>query len=159
MPIDDNNQWESQTGSSSTPNETRIACSADGTCVDPVGVVGEWALGDYRSFAASVCACSRKSEGMLEKNKQQCIKAEPSNYFYSGNPEYFTGIGGNRCCEEFSDVYVWQSHNLPSTFDPIETCHLLGDQKVLFVGDSTMAQTATTLTKRTCYCRESAKLK
>lgn len=89
----------------------RITCDSR-TCVDPVGVVGEWvSVGRGRSFTAPFC-CGRESGWV---------------------------------CNDFFDEYEWQSENIPSIFDPIDTCHLLGNSSVLLVGDSTMGQFSDTL--------------
>ncbi|KAL7507617.1 hypothetical protein ACHAXN_004768 [Cyclotella atomus] len=50
-------------------------------------------------------------------------------------------------CSNFTERYVWQSPNLlpHSEFDPIDTCRLFGDREVLFIGDSTSFQAASTL--------------
>ncbi|KAL7503946.1 hypothetical protein ACHAXN_001665 [Cyclotella atomus] len=65
---------------------------------------------------------------------------------FRGNSHFYTQTAG--CyCSNFTEWYVWQSPNLlpHSEFDPVDTCRLLGDREVLFIGDSTSFQTASTL--------------
>ena len=71
-----------------------------------------------------------------------------SNAFYAGNPDslYITPAGGRACCcESFFDEYDWQAPNLATISDPFDTCHLLQNRTVMFIGDSTMGQTASAL--------------
>ena len=54
-------------------------------------------------------------------------------------------IGGAAClCTNFIDEYEWQSPQLV-LFSLLETCALLGNRKVVFIGDSTNQQAASTL--------------
>ena len=119
-----------------------------GSCIDPTGVEGEWVyVGPDRALAAPVC-CEWLS-AKFKENEEQCgtkqlqlHKGEP----HRGNPNFYTQTSG--CyCESFTDEYEWQSPNLLPhlKFDPIDTCRLLGDREVLFVGDSTSRQAASTL--------------
>jgi len=64
---------------------------------------------------------------------------------YQGSKDNMAQVGGNACtCSTFSDKYTWKSDQLP-TFDPYETCRILGNRTVLIIGDSTMQQTTATL--------------
>mmetsp|Transcript_15629 Transcript_15629/g.35041 ORF Transcript_15629/g.35041 Transcript_15629/m.35041 type:complete len:392 (+) Transcript_15629:170-1345(+) len=124
----------------------QISCNLDGTsCLDPIGIVGEWVHVPDRTFAAPVC-CDLRTE--LRKSPDVCGTEEGNRKFYSGFPSYPQQTDGNGCrCEEmnFTDDYEWRSPHLPQTFNPVDTCRLLGDRTALFVGDSTMSQTASTL--------------
>ncbi|KAL7467269.1 hypothetical protein ACHAXS_007519 [Conticribra weissflogii] len=107
-----------------------------------MGIMGEWEfVGSNRSFAAPVCC------GGDETNIGEECSEKPNSLVFSGNADStFRRMAGNGCkCSNFTDQYIWRSPDLSTSFDPIETCSLLGGQNVLLVGDSTMAQTATTL--------------
>ena len=130
----------------STP---QISCNAEGTsCLDPVGVVGEWVhVGPNRMFAAPVC-CRWVSAEFRKKKPEACGTEQANAQLYSGFKTYPQQMFGNACkCEEnnFTDEYEWRSPHLPQTFNPVDTCRLLGNRTALFVGDSTMSQTASTL--------------
>ena len=128
-----------------TKTAPRISCDANGTsCLDPVGIVGEWVhVGPSRTFAAPVC-CDRNPN--LRKEPEVCGNETQSDRFYSGSPSYPQQMGGRGCsCEFFNDEYEWASPFLPQTFNPVDTCRLLGNRTALFIGDSTMDQTASTL--------------
>lgn len=52
----------------------------------------------------------------------------------------------NGCkCDDFLDTYEWSSPALDPIFDPNTTCRLLGNRRVVLIGDSTMEQAAITL--------------
>ena len=127
----------------------QVSCNVDGTsCLDPVGVVGKWVhVGPNRNFAAPVC-CRWVSAEFRKKKPKVCGTEQANAQFYSGFPSYPQQMFGNACkCEEnnFIDEYEWRSPHLPTTFNPVDTCRLLGNRTALFVGDSTMSQTASTL--------------
>ena len=132
-----------------TPQRPQISCDASGTsCLDPVGIVGEWVhVGPSRTFAAPVCCARdpnlRKELGQLEV----CDTAIQSDLFFSGSPSYPQQISARHACtcELFNDEYEWTSPLLPQTFNPVDTCRLLGNRTALFIGDSTMSQAASTL--------------
>ncbi|KAL7465183.1 hypothetical protein ACHAXS_005526 [Conticribra weissflogii] len=112
------------------------------SCQDPVGVVGEWEfVGFNRSFAAPVCC------GWDDRIVDKLCGNKPNTTFHRGNSDgSYQHLGGRGCrCSNFKDQYIWRSPGLSIRFDPIETCSLLRDRNVLFIGDSTMSQTATTL--------------
>ncbi|EJK48172.1 hypothetical protein THAOC_33056, partial [Thalassiosira oceanica] len=119
----------------------QISCNVDGTsCLDPVGVVGEWVHVPDRTFAAPVC-CRWVSAEFRKKKPKVCGTEQANAQFYSGFPLYPQQMFGNACkCEEnnFTDEYEWRSPHLPKTFNPVDTCRLLGDRTALFVGDSTI---------------------
>jgi hypothetical protein len=97
--------------------------------VDPIGVVGEWASTPNKTFAAPVC-CGWDASLL---NPPIC------------GIENYQEFGGHACmCSDFTDEYTWKEPGLPD-FDPVETCQLLGNRTVSFIGDSTMQQTAATL--------------
>lgn len=128
---------------------SNISCYPNGTsCVDPTGIIGEWTFVDprNRSFASPIC-CGWGDHDFA-RNEEECGDSWPENM------TILRGIPGNihqrMCCnactcDKFVDKYEWKSPNLPSKFDAVETCRLLGNQIALFIGDSTMFQTATTL--------------
>ena len=121
-----------------------ITCYASGTCLDPMGVVGEWIYTPNLTFAAPVCCSSDDPQQSLAKG--QCVLEVGQPFVYSGS-ELYQKTPGHACsCENrFLDEYKWQSPHLPSSFDPIKTCELLGNRTVLFIGDSSIQQTASTL--------------
>ena len=87
-----------------------------------------------------VCTVQRESRTMRYRAGQSNVVQWP--------PIYHQQIGGNGCtCEDDNahDEYEWQSPFLHPSFDPVETCTTLGNRTALFIGDSTMAQTASTL--------------
>lgn len=64
---------------------------------------------------------------------------------YTGNPNYPAMVGYNGCkCHDFVDKYEWQSPTLPP-FNVSETCRMLGNRRVLYIGDSTAHEAASTL--------------
>ena len=75
---------------------------------------------------------------------------------YRGNNTYFAESGGHACkCQHSNDtlahtqaqMYIWKPHNCTLLdWDSKLFCQLLGGRKVLLSGDSTMQQTASTLT-------------
>mmetsp|Transcript_36044 Transcript_36044/g.56405 ORF Transcript_36044/g.56405 Transcript_36044/m.56405 type:complete len:182 (-) Transcript_36044:528-1073(-) len=85
----------------------------------------------------------------FKKNPEMCgnTRYPAQDGFYEGRPDLLAQMGGfNGCCkkEYFEEEYRWQSPSLAS-FNAKSTCEKLGKRKVLFIGDSTVLQTATTL--------------
>ncbi|KAL3772989.1 hypothetical protein ACHAWO_004128 [Cyclotella atomus] len=128
-----------------------ITCDMEkgvGSCVDPVGVEGEWVLLEPEQVLAAPVCCEWL-RAKFKENEKQCGTEQLQLHKkgdFRGNPDFYTQTSG--CyCSNFKEKYVWQSPNLlsHSKFDPIDTCRLLGDREVLFIGDSTSAQAASTL--------------
>jgi len=112
------------------------------TCVDNIGLPGEWVnVGKNRTFDAplktGVAGPSTCGKGLTN-----------TPMFYHGNPEKATTLYGAKCaCPWFIDEYKWTSPEtgLLPFFDANETCNRLGRRTVLFIGDSTSQQAASTL--------------
>ncbi|KAL7532433.1 hypothetical protein ACHAWF_004136 [Thalassiosira exigua] len=68
--------------------------------------------------------------------------------YYRGNPDDAVTLHGAKCdCPWFRDEYEWTSPEtgLRPSFDADETCDRLGGRTVMFVGNSTSQQAASTL--------------
>ncbi|KAL9190516.1 hypothetical protein ACHAXT_000222 [Thalassiosira profunda] len=136
----------------SHPKQANITCNANGTCTDPVGVVGEWVyVGRNRSFASPDCCGLDDIQTGANGFEKRCrVPAGFNVELYHGDPDpVFPAIlGGHACglgCPGYRDEYVWHSPNLPWQFDATDTCRLLGNRTALLIGDSTMGQAAVTL--------------
>lgn len=126
---------------------------------------GSWVRIPNRTSYAPYCCEWRRGEHLQHPNT--CSQERPFNRFeYNGLPwEYVeTGdetkekhvrhqmTGGNSCsCQNFTDDWAWQKQdndddsNLMQSLSPDHFCKLLGKRKVLFFGDSTMSQIASTV--------------
>ena len=106
-----------------------------GICKDTVGIVGEWIhVGKNKTIISP-----------LERSVGGTCKLLQTPTLYrgmSGQPTY----EGAKCeCPSFVDEYEWTSPQLSTPFSADHTCELLGNQTVLFIGDSTSQQAASTL--------------
>jgi len=113
-------------------------------------VEGKWVrIGPNRTFVVDQC-CGWDICAIVQGHGKG-TKFCPTKYnksYHSGNPNwlYAAPSGGHACCcKSFFDEYEWQSPHLAPTFDPVSTCHLLGNRTVMLIGDSTMQQTASVL--------------
>jgi len=127
-------------------NET----DSDITCVDPVGIDGQWVYKPDRTFFSGSTCCGWDEFPTWVMNENFCRQTMTNPHHYTGGEgEFYQQMGGNACtcaAKKFNDEYVWESPMLPkNSFDAIETCEKLGDRTVLMIGDSTMQQTASVL--------------
>jgi hypothetical protein len=135
-------RYKSKTVPIPTPTPVAQICVDDDVCADDIG--GEWVLDKNKTFAAPVCCGWDKRH--YEANPAQCGKRGMNNTWYSGNPNYYQQIGGKACtCANFKDKYTWRSSQELPDWEATETCRLLGNRTVLFIGDSSMQQFATIL--------------
>lgn len=123
------------------------------------GTDGQWVwVGRNRTFESPTC-CNwppwrggKFADAYIEHLQSNNCKTTTDKDFelllYHGDPVHPSPRGG--CvgsgvgCDNFFDEYEWQSSELPP-FDANRTCHLLGEKRVLLIGDSTSQQTASTI--------------
>lgn len=121
-------------------DEEPIRCDSNGACVDPIGIIGEWVhVGQNRSFDSPLNRGGGGGGGFCQKG---LMRTPP---LYHGDPNNPTSAGTKCDCPDFVDEYEWSSPRLRPSFSPDETCRRLGPKVVLFVGDSTSQQAASTL--------------
>jgi hypothetical protein len=104
---------------------------------------GEWIKDTNKMFAAPIC-CSFDDRQFLKYS--ECGDTALSEYEMVGRKDFLAQTGGHGCdCHErdFRDEFVWTG--IERKWDANETCHKLGNRKVLMMGDSTMGQAAATL--------------
>ena len=148
--------------------DDRIVCSTatneseNVTCIDPVGLNGEWVhigRGNNRTFDSPECCgwadkkqtindiilgeengkCSMNITTYMEESKIEFG-------LHNGDANYPSMVGWNVCeCNDFVDEYVWQSPTLDQHFNASETCRMLRNRTVLYIGDSTGHEVASTL--------------
>ena len=85
---------------------------------------------------------------MASNNAKYCTNAFSisSEGVYSGTADSLAFSGGHSCaCGGWRDELVYRDTTLPSRWNATLFCELLGKQTMLFVGDSTMQQTASAL--------------
>jgi len=152
----------SKSGSNEAPfNQDPVDIVADNKSAVITPIEGRWVyVGRNRTFAASVC-CGWDRRHYLT-NPTQCgtERIDDSNYRgYGAEVGMHQQTGGHACeCRaDFVDEFQWRpsrQRNQPDDeaeqetfidFDPIDTCRRLGHRTVLFIGDSTFQQTASTL--------------
>jgi len=121
------------------------------------GLDGEWVhigKNNNRSFdSPECCDWSLYKTNAVEPNCNmtftQYMEWENSSNtehgLYTGSLNYPAMIGYKGCaCHDFVDEYEWQSPTLPP-FNATETCRMLGKRTVLYIGDSTAHEAASTL--------------
>lgn len=114
-----------------------IVCQSDGICIDPTGIVGEWIhVGKNKTYISPLKRIGGGNCG------HDLVKTP---HLYHGTPSQPTTLGAKCPCFKFEDEYEWTSPSLPTLFSPSKTCERLGNQTVLFIGDSTSQQAASTL--------------
>ena len=99
-------------------------------------------------FAAPIL-CSWDSNSFLQNPKDCGTESMVPTYqfFWGRNDSKLVQMGGNaHRCHNFFDHYMWESKNFnQSEWNATKTCRLLGNRRVLMIGDSTMQQAAATL--------------
>lgn len=122
---------------------------------DPLyaGVRGEWIYHENRTIHSGSKCCAVK--GSTEPYCYQGPEAD-NPFNYSGRPDHPAILPGfpSGCTCKGRDMWEWHPSVTPYKdggelvtlpFDKEQACKLLGDRRVLFFGDSTMRQAATTL--------------
>jgi len=148
--------------------DDRIVCSTatneteNVTCIDPVGLHGEWVhIGNNRTFdSPECCGWADKKQtindiilGEGERGKKCNMNItkymEESKIefgLHHGDANYPSMVGWNVCeCDDFVDEYVWESPTLDQHFNASDTCRMLRNRTVLYIGDSTGHEVASTL--------------
>ena len=145
----------------------RIVCSTatneneNVTCIDPVGLNGEWVhigRGNNRFFDSPECCgwADKKQnindiilgeKGKCNMNITKYMEESKIEFgLHNGDANYLSMVGWNVCeCNDFVDEYVWESPTLDKHFNASETCHMLRNRTVLYIGDSTGHEAASTL--------------
>ena len=149
--------------------DDRIVCSTatnenneneNVTCIDPVGLNGEWVwLGNNRTFdSPECCGWADKKQtindiilgeenGKCNMNITKYMEVSKIEFgLHNGDANYPSMVGWNACeCNDFVDEYVWESPTLDQHFNASDTCRMLRNRKVLYIGDSTGHEVASTL--------------
>eukprot|EP00979_Chaetoceros_neogracilis_P011826 scaffold2993_cov266-Chaetoceros_neogracile.AAC.7 len=120
------------------------------TCIDPVGIDGQWVYKPDRTFFSGSTCCGWDEFPTWVRDEKSCRQSMTNpDHYTGGEGEFYQQMGGHACtcaAKDFKDEYVWESPMLPkNSFDATETCEKLGDRTVLMIGDSTMQQTASVL--------------
>ena len=125
-------------------------------CVTPE-MIGHWRYVEFPNFTNPHCCdrhlrypwdhefCGHQNYSELALLKNHTMKDVEQGS--RSHLAFMQGEGcGKRCRGHFHDHYVWQSPNLPNTWNPTEFCQLLGPtRRIVMMGDSTMAQASSTL--------------
>jgi len=124
------------------------------------GLDGEWVhigKNNNRTFDSPECC----DKNFLSRRRREAIAPNCNMTFtqymewgnssnkqhglYNGNLNYPAMVGYKGCqCHDFVDEYEWKSPTLPP-FNASETCRMLGKRTVLYIGDSTAHEAASTL--------------
>mmetsp|Transcript_59213 Transcript_59213/g.63893 ORF Transcript_59213/g.63893 Transcript_59213/m.63893 type:complete len:362 (-) Transcript_59213:1405-2490(-) len=102
---------------------------------------GEWIEVSNRTFASPVCC---EGDGAISPmvDSGPTLGSQGKQCTEDGfRPQLVNGCK----CDDFLDKYEWSSAALSAQFDPNTTCQILGNRTVALIGDSTMAQVASTL--------------
>ena len=125
-------------------------------CRNSGHVNGKWVYNPSLNLTRKSFSCCGEAKGEFLKNKEEC---GPDWYdiehLYWGSKKYLSLAGGSGCwCDILwgyknvhpREMYEWVPQDcqlLP--FNGSRFCELIGQRKILMVGDSTMQQTAATL--------------
>eukprot|EP00978_Attheya_sp_CCMP212_P041495 scaffold238779_cov60-Attheya_sp.AAC.1 len=128
-----------------------IQCNSSGSvpeCIDAVGVVGHWEYTlNRKPLVSPECCDVDPTARRYNISSTESIPCAPSIWSsFQGQTNTYQENGGYECvCPGYVDRYTWRSPDIPEKFDAKKTCKLLGQKRVLFIGDSTVRQVASTL--------------
>jgi hypothetical protein len=103
---------------------------------------GSWVWDPNKTFADPRCCDG--DDKVYKRNPSYCGHEKPGNDFI-GRTDILAYMRGRGCRCSLKDQYTWKSKALQEPWNAREFCQLLGNRKLLLVGDSTMSQSATTL--------------
>eukprot|EP00040_Diaphanoeca_grandis_P002651 m.278678 g.278678 ORF g.278678 m.278678 type:complete len:426 (-) comp137854_c0_seq1:109-1386(-) len=106
---------------------------------------GRWVHNPEKPFDSPDC-CGSDDSHFLKSTSSKCGFQEMSRVRngYDGRTKFLAHVGQHSCVCTTYDPWRWESASLPR-FNSNTLCSLLGKRNMVFIGDSTLAQTASTM--------------
>ena len=105
---------------------------------------GNWVFRPEKEYDAPIC---RENQYVHHPKMYEQDPSTPLSFggaCYSGQAQFLAHFKDSSCRCTATQKWRWEASSLPP-FDPHRFCSLLGNRTFLMIGDSTMAQTASTI--------------